>query len=223
MGISGYIELNFFRAVRVREWILWSVPRRVPSTSQKIILTSEGPGGGNVMRWRRKRWVIPGFSGGEETVITEDAEIKFLLLQTKLEKMAAAAAAASRPAVARLKFRPGGLFHKAPPGAILLHACNCMGTWGGGIALAFKLQFPKAFEAYHKHCLEHASNPRQLLGTCFIARGSELGYKYDVGCLFTSVDYGKNVDPPDSILEATKLSVQDLMAQNKEGKPVHSW
>ncbi|KIK57502.1 hypothetical protein GYMLUDRAFT_751385 [Collybiopsis luxurians FD-317 M1] len=41
---------------------------------------------------------------------------------------------------------------------VLLHACNTLGSWGGGIALAFKEQFPEQYEVYREHCLSHAND-----------------------------------------------------------------
>jgi len=31
----------------------------------------------------------------------------------------------------------------APHGAILVHACNTLGSWGAGIALAFRGKYPE--------------------------------------------------------------------------------
>jgi len=97
-----------------------------------------------------------------------------------------------------------------------------MGSWGGGIALAFKQKFPSAYETYHKHCLSYSDDPRRLMGTCLIIRGAS--EKYDIGCLFTSVGYGKHVDPPSMILDATRKAVKDLMEQNSgdHAKAIHS-
>jgi ADP-ribose 1''-phosphate phosphatase len=119
--------------------------------------------------------------------------------------------------------RKGDLFTSPPANTILLHACNCIGSWGGGIALAFKQKFPSAFETYREHCRAHSDDPRSLIGTCLIIRGAS--EKYDIGCLFTSVGYGKHVDPPPMILNATRKAVQDLMQQNsgKNAKEIHSW
>ncbi|KAF5383962.1 hypothetical protein D9757_007359 [Collybiopsis confluens] len=36
---------------------------------------------------------------------------------------------------------------------VLLHACNTVGSWGGGIAVTFKQLFPKQYEVYREHCL----------------------------------------------------------------------
>ncbi|OKL58438.1 ADP-ribose 1''-phosphate phosphatase [Talaromyces atroroseus] len=45
----------------------------------------------------------------------------------------------------------GDLFD-APDGAALIHACNCLGSWGGGIAKSFKNKYPAAFKTYNAHC-----------------------------------------------------------------------
>ncbi|KAJ7230719.1 hypothetical protein GGX14DRAFT_411903 [Mycena pura] len=103
----------------------------------------------------------------------------------------------------------GDLF-AAPAGrSILVHACNTRGSWGAGIALAFKERYPEAFEEYKAACKTHGT---ALLGTCLLVRGAQ----HDVACLFTSRDYGRRVDPAPDILAATRLAVADLLEKNIE-------
>jgi len=45
----------------------------------------------------------------------------------------------------------GDIF-SAPSNSILIHACNCQGSWGAGIAEAFKKYYPEAFTKYAAHC-----------------------------------------------------------------------
>lgn len=124
------------------------------------------------------------------------------------------------PIMAGLRIVKGDLFTSPPPHSILLHACNALGSWGGGIALAFKKNFPSAYQSYKSHCDAHEDDPRKLIGTCLIIPGEE----YDVGCLFTSVGYGRRVDPPAMILDATRKAVRDLMRQTEGNeKEIHSW
>ncbi|KAL1953134.1 hypothetical protein VTO42DRAFT_3569 [Malbranchea cinnamomea] len=54
----------------------------------------------------------------------------------------------------------GDLFD-VPDGAVLIHACNCQGSWGKGIAEAFKTTYPAAFRIYRAHCKEHLSPKNQ--------------------------------------------------------------
>ncbi|KAI7532144.1 hypothetical protein KC331_g13738 [Hortaea werneckii] len=56
----------------------------------------------------------------------------------------------------------GDIF-SAPPNTLLIHACNCEGSWEAGIAKAFKSHFPSAYEIYHAHCTSHT--PEELIGT----------------------------------------------------------
>ncbi|KAE8419234.1 ADP-ribose 1''-phosphate phosphatase [Aspergillus pseudocaelatus] len=56
----------------------------------------------------------------------------------------------------------GDLFD-APDGAALIHACNCIGSWGGGIAKAFKQKYPAAYNIYHSHCQKYKFNPEYLV------------------------------------------------------------
>ncbi|KAJ7065197.1 hypothetical protein C8F01DRAFT_1124647 [Mycena amicta] len=102
----------------------------------------------------------------------------------------------------------GDLFD-APPHSILIHSCNTRGSWGAGIAVAFKEKFPEAFAEYKAVCERDGA---ALLGSCLLIRGSE----YDVACLFTSKDYGRRVDSPEKILAATQLAMADLIEKNKD-------
>lgn len=109
----------------------------------------------------------------------------------------------------------GSLFD-APKGSIIIHACNCKGVWGSGIAAGFAKKFPKAREVYAKACQERGPH---LLGTCLLIPAGD----YTIGCLFTSKNYGGNVDPPDRILAATRSAISHLLSQNKDGiiGPMH--
>ncbi|DAA74171.1 TPA_exp: hypothetical protein A8136_3669 [Trichophyton benhamiae CBS 112371] len=53
----------------------------------------------------------------------------------------------------------GDLF-LAPEGAALIHACNCQGSWGKGIALEFKNRYPAAYQIYRSYCLDLLANPQ---------------------------------------------------------------
>jgi ADP-ribose 1''-phosphate phosphatase len=114
-----------------------------------------------------------------------------------------------------LSYIAGDLF-LAPPNSILVHACNTQGSWGAGIALAFKRNYPTQFEQYKAHCKEHG---RDLVGTCLLIPGDV----HDIACLFTSRAYGKRKDTPEEILAATQGAVQDLLKQNVQGKALHAW
>ncbi|CAK1358170.1 unnamed protein product [Cercospora beticola] len=101
----------------------------------------------------------------------------------------------------------------APPNTLLLHACNTEGSWGAGIALAFKKSYPSAFETYRDHCRLTPSD--ELIGTALLIPPSEEddsdSSKHFIGCLFTSVSKGQRKDSPDKILRATGTAVKDLV------------
>ncbi|RMZ22927.1 hypothetical protein D0859_13037 [Hortaea werneckii] len=54
----------------------------------------------------------------------------------------------------------------APSNSLLIHACNCEGSWGAGIAKAFKTHYPSAYQIYHAHCTSH--DPEDLIGTALL-------------------------------------------------------
>ncbi|KAK2751073.1 ADP-ribose 1''-phosphate phosphatase [Myotisia sp. PD_48] len=66
--------------------------------------------------------------------------------------------------MARVIETKGDLF-RAPPGAALIHACNCQGNWGKGIAKEFKERYPRAFQIYRSHCQKYLSGPQSKLIT----------------------------------------------------------
>lgn len=108
----------------------------------------------------------------------------------------------------KLKIKKMNLFD-APPGSLLVHACNCKGVWGRGIAAEFKKRFPTAFKQYKDFC-EGVTISSELRGKAFIFQ--ENGYY--IGCMFTSDDYGDNVDGPHTILEATKSAIKSIIQQH---------
>jgi ADP-ribose 1''-phosphate phosphatase len=111
----------------------------------------------------------------------------------------------------------GDLF-KAPDHSVLIHACNCMGRWGSGIAREFQKRYPKAYALHKAHCRRHS--PSELVGTALLIPPSELsGPIHRVGCIFTSEGYGANKDSVSDILEATKTSMAKLLdAVYKDGE-----
>ncbi|KDR82620.1 hypothetical protein GALMADRAFT_238031 [Galerina marginata CBS 339.88] len=108
----------------------------------------------------------------------------------------------------------GDIF-SAPPNSILVHACNTQGSWGSGIALAFRERYPAQYERYRAHCKAHGG---ALVGTCLLIPGE----RHDIACLFTSRAYGRRKDTPPEILMATRTAVHGLMHQNVEGKALHA-
>lgn len=107
----------------------------------------------------------------------------------------------------------GNLFD-APKGSIIIHAVNCRGLWGAGIAREFAKRFPEAYEMYSIVC---QTNGNALLGKCLLIPVKD----YTVGCLFTSKNYGQFVDKPAMILKSTRYAIEDLIKKNIENKPMH--
>ncbi|OOQ86925.1 ADP-ribose 1''-phosphate phosphatase [Penicillium brasilianum] len=125
---------------------------------------------------------------------------------------------------------PGNLFD-APEGSALIHACNTQGSWGGGIARAFKERYPAAYQVYRSHCLQflRARKPHEIsdmythvnsasilpLGTALIippqpADSRRSQKKHWIICLFTSAGYGRRVDRPEQIINHTYAALRDL-------------
>ncbi|KAK0276420.1 ADP-ribose 1''-phosphate phosphatase [Friedmanniomyces endolithicus] len=103
----------------------------------------------------------------------------------------------------------GDLF-AAPPNTLLVHACNCTGSWSAGIAKAFQTHYPAAYKQYSAYCA--ANPPEDLIGTALlIPPEADSTSKHFVGCLFTSRHYGRRKDSPAKILEATGPAMRDLL------------
>ncbi|KAK4133083.1 hypothetical protein BT67DRAFT_450424 [Trichocladium antarcticum] len=110
----------------------------------------------------------------------------------------------------------GDLF-AGPPNTLLIHACNTLGSWSGGIALAFRKHYPAAFRLYRSHCA--GATPDQLRGTALLIPPQRGDRKADgpaavphyIGCLFTSRRYGRTRDSPAQILQATEPAMRHLL------------
>ncbi|KAL2822382.1 hypothetical protein BDW59DRAFT_173891 [Aspergillus cavernicola] len=135
----------------------------------------------------------------------------------------------------------GDLFD-APDGAALIHACNCYGSWGKGIAMAFKTKYPAAFAVYESHCHQYSMKSPQYLDTSEATtsasqitrrirfpEGSTLiispqkrdyempgGKRHWIICLFTSRGFGQRVSSVETILENTELAIADMKRQIDE-------
>lgn len=116
-----------------------------------------------------------------------------------------------------------------PDNSILVHATNCVGTWGAGFAKAVKQQYPIADEVYVRHCDSFQGTGARkagagLLGTCLLVPPQSEGQGTPavwIACLFTSYAYGKRKDRPEKIVAQTKTALEDLRVQLdgiKEGR-----
>lgn len=119
-----------------------------------------------------------------------------------------------------LTYAKASLF-ASPPSTALCHATNAQGSWGAGIAAAFKKNYPAAFKIYAAHCSKWSGS--SLLGTTFLIPPqhksplkAEREAQHWVACLFTSEKKGKGKGSKESILEATGEAVEDLVRKVKD-------
>lgn len=87
---------------------------------------------------------------------------------------------------------------------ILVHAVNCKGVMGSGIAKEFKARFPEAFEAYALDCFKQ---PLPGVSALYNTHNPDI----KMGCLFTSDGYGKYVDDQETILKNTRLALDHFL------------
>lgn len=90
--------------------------------------------------------------------------------------------------------------------AILVHATNCRGVMGTGIAKEFKAQFPVFFAQYAADCRAYG---KKLLGCAGIYGDEE--EQMAMGCLFTSDGYGKQVDGIEKVLKNTEIALDNML------------
>jgi ADP-ribose 1''-phosphate phosphatase len=93
-------------------------------------------------------------------------------------------------------------------------ACNTRGSWRSGVAAAFKEKYPGAHKVYVSVCAQEGES---LAGKTLLIppQAADAPRQHWIGCLFTSVAYGKAVDPPEVVLRHTKTSMEDLLRQVK--------
>lgn len=114
----------------------------------------------------------------------------------------------------------------------LAHGCNCLGSWGAGVALELRELFPNAFETDRQSCQEIQSRA-SLPGTCLLipyestwplASADPAAPKVFIACLRTSIGFGKpnqrtnnpGLDSKDLVIAQTRAALRDLRAQLEE-------
>ncbi len=107
------------------------------------------------------------------------------------------------------KYVKGDIFKLAPKDAYLLHACNCQGVWGSGVAWQFRNLYPEDYIDYKEHSL------RAVIGDFVVTRNNVI-------CLYTSNGYGSRVDHVDIILKATELALDKLAFWMKPNTTIYS-
>lgn len=109
-----------------------------------------------------------------------------------------------------IKHVSGDLFQcvSAAKKPVLAHSCNCLGVWGGGIALQFRKRYPSAYDRYKSYCL---SQEGEILGSALVIEESDCR----IACLFTSIDGGGD------IVGNTALAMESLKGQIGTGEVVH--
>jgi ADP-ribose 1''-phosphate phosphatase len=97
-----------------------------------------------------------------------------------------------------IEYKKGDLFSELNKEDIYLQANNAVGNWGAGVAVAFRKNFPGAYEQHKKI--------NNKVGMGYVLEDD--GYK--VGCLITSRLYGRQKDPPIQIAINTYTSLLNL-------------
>lgn len=95
----------------------------------------------------------------------------------------------------------------APKKSIIVHAVNCQGVWGSGIAKEFKEKYPHSYRSYKNDCDTHRK--QFLLGYSGLS-GNYVEEHHWIGWLYTSENYGDKKDSKEVIKINTTLAVKAL-------------
>ncbi|EJS44595.1 poa1p [Saccharomyces arboricola H-6] len=115
--------------------------------------------------------------------------------------------------MANITYIKGNILNATAYPRILIHSCNCNGSWGGGIAYQLALRYPKAENDYVEVCEKYGSD---LLGKCILLPSNE-NPNLLICCLFTSSFGGSSHGEKRSILDYTKQSLNKLKAFRAAG------
>lgn len=94
----------------------------------------------------------------------------------------------------------------APKDSIIVHAVNCQGVWGSGIAKEFKTRYPDSFVQYALWCKEHTTGEAKI--ACWPVRE-----QHHVSWIATSQNYGPLKDSVEQIKINTTIALEDLCTQ----------
>ena len=110
-----------------------------------------------------------------------------------------------------LEYKNGNMLKDMNKKDYYVHSCNCIGVWGGGIALQLAHLFPKSYGQHKKL--------KKDLGTSHILTADE----HKIACIMTSLGFGSRVAKNDSIAEQTEICIRDLLEQIEEEEiTIHS-
>lgn len=80
------------------------------------------------------------------------------------------------------------------PFGTLIHAVNCKGAWGAGLAAQFKKLYPKAYQEYLQEFKHYQGREWMLLGRILIHKSQDVTLiscftQYDVGINYRRTEY----------------------------------
>lgn len=107
------------------------------------------------------------------------------------------------------------MFRNLPVGTVLVHACNCQGYWGAGVAAAFRQRYPASYEVYKQYC-NNGQRRSDLLGTTLLIASEK---EPMIGCLFTSVNLGAKKSDRGAIVKATGTAMTRLYRELQQITP----
>lgn len=94
----------------------------------------------------------------------------------------------------------------SPVNSYILHAVNCQGVWGSGIAAQFAKLYPEAYKGYKSDCGGYERTGDY--GVYF--RNDE---PHHVLWIYTSFGFGRNRDSVETILDNTRSAIKTLIME----------
>ncbi|CCC67580.1 hypothetical protein NCAS_0A10220 [Naumovozyma castellii] len=118
-----------------------------------------------------------------------------------------------------IRYITGDILKPKPYPRIIIHSCNCNGSWGGGIAYQLAVKYPEAETVYMNHCTKYGS---KLLGSSLLIPSFK-DSDVLIACLFTSSFGGSSHDHSSSILRYTEEAINDLIntIATEKGGPIY--
>jgi ADP-ribose 1''-phosphate phosphatase len=104
---------------------------------------------------------------------------------------------------------------------VRVHAVNCEGVMGAGVAVLFRKNYKKGYHEYRRYCLEAAHS---MVGEATVHDADFDGDLSKMGCLYTSELKSSKRDPVAEIVKATALAIPKLLHQcvQKKITEIHS-
>lgn len=116
--------------------------------------------------------------------------------------------------MSNIRYLTGNVLNITEYPRMIIHSCNCGGSWGGGIARQLGSRFPKAEQVYVDACDKYGD---KLLGKCLFIP-SYKDPNLIICCLFTAEIGGTSYDFRSAILGYTEHALNSVQSWIYDGE-----